>query len=1253
MKQISRKAAYCCALSVSLLGTLNAQDAGEDEDVLLLTPFEVESSQDVGYLATSTLAGTRIRTDMKDVGSAISVVTKEMLDDIGAIDNSTLLQYTTNAEVSGTRGTYAGLGNAQEINETSQLRQPAGGQRVRGLDSADNTRDFFGTDIPWDNYNVDRIDIQRGPNSMLFGLGSPAGIINASLNNAEYADFGEVELRIGSYGSNREAVDINREIIPGVLAVRVDAVLNNERYKQDQAFEDAKRIYGAVRFEPKIFSSDFKTSIKAKFENGNVKANRPRITTPIDLITPWFTSVEDGGLGKYTVTDPYELGSTPEDTNPWLNNGGINQQQPVWFIDGATGTQSIYSGYINTGAIKSDGTAGNVSESIQGQRYSNTFTGLRNYPSYAYEADLEGNQYGQYRNQSMTDSTIFDFYNNLIDGNTKSEWEDWNAYNLSFTQMGWGDRVGLSVDYDHQEYTSGGQSLLSNPTISVDINQYLQDGSLNPNYGRAYVVGGPGTGSSYDSKREFFRSTLFGEFRASDLFDEDSLMTKILGKHRLNGSYSKETYTYEKLGWNLYAHDAAWGQFWKRSDNVEITDRVPVANIYLGDSLASANTASGAYIPGITGNVALNDGNVYLFESTWNATGVNYSDPWTVPDNIAYRYGDVWSNPPTQASNPDNYVGWNSNRTLNLLSYDAGDTSLYTSAEKTVRKTESYAGTWQGFMLNDAIVGTFGWRYDTVKTKDAKASAISSNRNILNMSSEEVDGTEGYNLPDDYPEDQIFKAHSTSYSVVAHLNKFFPKDPLPIDISLTYNESDNFRVTSVRRNIYGAPISNPQGDTKEYGILLSTKDGRYSFRAIKYETNMTGVSVDMNTNALSSTVAGGLAWRNVFLYRLSSYTWDTREDPYKEDYGEGYTRNTWHPAWIDNDTGRPVAGYGNTWNPEHDPSDEGYDDLNPAPENAYFETREQAIEHRDAVINAWNDIQRYLEALGYFDAWNYTPTTTSALTDRSTYEAAMTSVGPTSILGLGGHGTADIPAAQYIPVENTVGTYGTRSNPGFAVTSDTASEGYEFEFTANPTDNWRISFNASKTTANRFNVGGEVLDSFVNYMDEQMSGIAGDMRRWNGDFGSEIRTDWFSWRNNYTLLKLNENAAASEIRKWRYNIITNYSFSEGLLKGAGVGCAYRWQDKVIIGYPVLPGEGYIANYDLENPYYGPTEDGFDFWISYERPITEKIGWKIQLNVRNAFQDEGLIPISTQPDGSYASVRIRSGQEWTLTNSFTF
>jgi len=172
-----------------------------------------------------------------------------------------------------------------------------------------------------------------------------------------------------------------------------------------------------------------------------------------------------------------------------------------------------------------------------------------------------------------------------------------------------------------------------------------------------------------------------------------------------------------------------------------------------------------------------------------------------------------------------------------------------------------------------------------------------------------------------------------------------------------------------------------------------------------------------------------------------------------------------------------------------------------------------------------------------------------------------------------------------------------------------------------------------------------------------MAGVAGDLPRFNSDYvpGNLLRKDWTDWRGQYTLLKLQAGAATSELRKWRYNLYTNYSFSEGALRGFAVGGAYRWQDKVVIGYPVIPGANGLASFDLSQPYYGPSEHAFDLWASYEHGImNNKYGWKIQLNVANAFAKEEVIPISVQPDGhTWAAVRIAPGQVISLTNTFTF
>jgi len=54
------------------------------EEVVKLSPFMVSSDQSKGYEATSTLAGSRVRSGPKDVGSAVSVVTNQFLNDTGA-----------------------------------------------------------------------------------------------------------------------------------------------------------------------------------------------------------------------------------------------------------------------------------------------------------------------------------------------------------------------------------------------------------------------------------------------------------------------------------------------------------------------------------------------------------------------------------------------------------------------------------------------------------------------------------------------------------------------------------------------------------------------------------------------------------------------------------------------------------------------------------------------------------------------------------------------------------------------------------------------------------------------------------------------------------------------------------------------------------------------------------------------------------------------------------------------------------------
>ena len=95
--------------------------------------------------------------------------------------------------------------------------------------------------------------------------------------------------------------------------------------------------------------------------------------------------------------------------------------------------------------------------------------------------------------------------------------------------------------------------------------------------------------------------------------------------------------------------------------------------------------------------------------------------------------------------------------------------------------------------------------------------------------------------------------------------------------------------------------------------------------------------------------------------------------------------------------------------------------------------------------------------------------------------------------------------AEGVAIVDTPGAGGIPNSvpAGFTVTEDTVSEGYEFEFSALPARNWRVTFNASRTEATRRNVGGVALAEFINgYETALKTTPAGDLRIWWGGAGN-------------------------------------------------------------------------------------------------------------------------------------------------------
>lgn len=1164
-----------------------------DGDIIVLSPFEVSASESTGYLATTSLAGTRINTELTDVGSAISVVTAEFMRDTAATDSKTLLQYTTNTEVGSLQGNFVGARSGVQ-DEGGTFTTPNTNTRVRGLTSADNTRNFFMTDVPWDGYNVDRVDMQRGPNSILFGMGSPAGIINTSTKTAQFRDMNELELRYGSYGSNRAVLDINRELIDNELALRVIMVRNDEKYRQKPAHSLDKRVFGTARWEPEFLNRNgIKTTLKTYAEFGEVRSNNPRVITPIDYINPWFNhmnkatynprTVQDAnahylptldGEGRQDIFYPEGYGAAiraraiPGGYGNYPGVGGNNPYYNPWVGNFAQSFGGML-GYFNPDTtapakvelsefanIRGIGTSGAIDGGLA-LPYSRRVS-VDTYVQYASDAGLEWSRWGLYKNPTLTDASIFDFYNNLLDGDLKKEWQDFDNFNVSLSQTYMDNKFGFEVAYDRQNYSAGQVQLMSDQRagIYIDLNTHNLDGTANPNVGRPFVSDAGIYGNNRrEVDREASRLNLFVDHD----FDRDNSgnwMLKLLGRHTLSGMYTRDMFKQDSRGFMRWGTDSDYSRYVSTNLNLNVDENVRTINpvVYLGDqSLSALSSPKGAYIPRAAVTIDMPaQVNMWNFDSTWNATGVDPAADWTNPLNGQFSQ---------QSENPDNYVGW-TNTPVRILSAEKGDEKALTTGATLQKKTsESRALVLQSYFWDGAVVGMYGIRQDRIKSWQMNASET---RGAVNFDS--------YRLSD-LPQ-QTYEVNSPSWSIVAKLDKLIGGRLPFVDINFYYNKSQNFQVSGTRNDVYGHALPLPSGSTIDRGILIATKDGKYSLKINKYESSVKDASstAGLNNWFLGSFMSWGSNYADVFTHNLGvTGDMSTANDPSR----------SWHYTY------EPIVV------------------------NGQMQTPEQAEALKQQTVAAWRALQKAVPA-DYYSAWGF----------------------------------GDI---------NRVINHTNNAPANLTLTEDTVSRGYEFEFTANPTPNWRITANAAKVEAVRNNVGGPAMIELVDIVNTHMLGAAGDLRIWSGGGSNQIRNSWNgNFYSDYSRTRLSEGNRSPELREWRFNVISSYDFTEGMLKGVTAGVGYRWQDEIAIGYkPLHTSDPAIITFDLENPYYGPTEDAVDLWVGYSRKLTEKIRWRVQLNVRDAFSSKGLIPLTTQPDGSVAAWRIAPSRTWQLTNTFTF
>jgi len=230
----------------------------------------------------------------------------------------------------------------------------------------------------------------------------------------------------------------------------------------------------------------------------------------------------------------------------------------------------------------------------------------------------------------------------------------------------------------------------------------------------------------------------------------------------------------------------------------------------------------------------------------------------------------------------------------------------------------------------------------------------------------------------------------------------------------------------------------------------------------------------------------------------------------------------------------------------------------------------------------------------------------------------------------------------------------------YTLVGSQVSEGTEFRLTINPTENWRISINGSKSNATYSDIGR----SWINYI-EQRSPVWAQYQNIH-HIESDIRTVATEYRSliaDLNTMLQSDGQSLESSRSTRANLVTRYSFGNGKLKGAFVGGGYRWRSKRIIGYKAtmvdnafpFPGsqEQYIVP-ALDSPIYGDSVNEIEAFFGYGRKISDNVSWRVQLNIRNLFDDTDPVPQRVNlAEGAVSIYRLSEPRSFVLTNTFSF
>jgi outer membrane receptor for ferric coprogen and ferric-rhodotorulic acid len=296
----------------------SALSAAAGEDPVQLSVFEVTSEKDIGYVASTALAGTRTNEKLENLPNSISVMTHEFLEDMAFNNYFDAVGFAVNAENVandvGTVGAPVGSRTGNQIN-------------FRGLATIRQLRDGFPWYVPADTFNTERIEFSRGPGGLAYGDVDAGGIINIASKRATFRRNVSAQVRYDSFGTQRYSIDVNQPLVPNRAAVRVNAIRSEVEHGKQRQGRDLEGYAVSLRLEP---FKHRRTQIDIAAELGKTTAHLGHLGPTDSRIAyipgsgsnaldadPLRPGVQTNGIGMRQVQ------AATSQNNAWIDQGGV------------------------------------------------------------------------------------------------------------------------------------------------------------------------------------------------------------------------------------------------------------------------------------------------------------------------------------------------------------------------------------------------------------------------------------------------------------------------------------------------------------------------------------------------------------------------------------------------------------------------------------------------------------------------------------------------------------------------------------------------------------------------------------------------------------------------------------------------------------------------------------------------------------------------------------------------------------------